>query len=159
MKTDLFSLLKRKAKGIKNTLLPILGVKTEKRYIGNIGEAAAAKYLRKQGYKIKERNFVAAGAEIDIIAVEKGTVVFMEVKTRSYLPTDNRIGEKEARPAASVTPEKQRKIIAASKFYHKDDLKMHRRFDVLEVYLDKDKKVAQIKHLKNTISMDTAYRT
>ena len=87
----------------------ILKILTEKRLKGNLGERAAAKYLKKKGYKILERNLVANGNEIDIVAFDKkrNTVVFTEVKARSI----RGIGSFESRPAASVTPEKQRKII------------------------------------------------
>lgn len=53
---------------------------------GNIGEEIAAKYLEKEGYKILERNFhYSKNAEIDIIALDKTTLVFVEVKTRTNL--------------------------------------------------------------------------
>ncbi len=48
-----------------------------------IGENAAAEFLKKKGYVILERNFRKGYGEIDIIAVKKGTLVFVEVKTRS----------------------------------------------------------------------------
>lgn len=50
--------------------------------MGNIGEAAVCKYLIKKGYKIIERNFSYRGGEIDIIAQDKSTIVFIEVKAR-----------------------------------------------------------------------------
>jgi putative endonuclease len=51
--------------------------------IGNIGEDIACEYLKKIGYKILERNFRIRGGEIDIIAKDKDTLVFVEVKMRS----------------------------------------------------------------------------
>lgn len=51
--------------------------------IGNIGEEAAADYLCKEGYVILERNYRRSIGEIDIIANNKETLVFVEVKTRS----------------------------------------------------------------------------
>ena len=84
----------------------ILKILTVKREIGNIGELAAVKFLRKNGYKILERNYVAAGYEIDIIAENRDYTVFTEVKTRTL----GAQSPKEARPASSVTPEKQRKL-------------------------------------------------
>ena len=50
--------------------------------LGRRGERAAEKYLRRNGYRIVARNFRAAGAEIDIVAMDRDTLVFVEVKTR-----------------------------------------------------------------------------
>lgn len=49
---------------------------------GNYGEDLACEYLKKQGYKIIERNFRIRGGEIDIVAKDGETLVFVEVKTR-----------------------------------------------------------------------------
>ena len=55
---------------------------------GQLGEEIASKYLEKQGYKILERNFhYSKNAEIDIIAMDKQTLVFVEVKARTSLNT------------------------------------------------------------------------
>lgn len=51
--------------------------------IGDRGEAIAVWYLRAKGYQIIERNFFVRGGEIDIIARQGKTLVFIEVKTRS----------------------------------------------------------------------------
>src|SRR5258708_18883381 len=50
--------------------------------LGGRGERAAEKYLRRNGYRIVARNFRAAGAEIDLVAMDGETLVFVEVKTR-----------------------------------------------------------------------------
>ncbi len=50
--------------------------------LGRRGERAAEKYLRRNGYRIVARNFRAAGAEIDLVAMDGETLVFVEVKTR-----------------------------------------------------------------------------
>jgi len=137
----------------------ILKILTEKRLKGNLGERAAAKYLKKKGYKILERNLVAGGNEIDIVAFDKkrNTVVFTEVKARSI----QGIGSFESRPAASVTPEKQRKIISAStRFMSRMGQNTRMRYDVIEVYLENTKgkdKVGEIKHLISAFDFNTAY--
>ncbi|MGH7813881.1 MAG: YraN family protein [Candidatus Binataceae bacterium] len=51
--------------------------------LGQRGERAAERYLKRQGYRIVERNFRAAGAEIDLIAMDGDTIAFVEVKTRT----------------------------------------------------------------------------
>jgi len=50
--------------------------------LGRRGERAAEKYLKRNGYRIVARNFRAAGAEIDLVAMDGETLVFVEVKTR-----------------------------------------------------------------------------
>ena len=136
----------------------ILKALTPRKLIGNLGEDAAIKFLKKRKYKILERNYEDGSHEIDIVAQKDGITVFIEVKTRN-------IGAKSAmepRPASSVTPKKQRSIISAAKHY----AAFHRtsgplRFDVIEVYLeccDKDLSVKEIIHLENTFNYNTAYR-
>jgi putative endonuclease len=50
--------------------------------LGAHGERIAARQLRRSGYRIVSRNFRAAGAEIDLVAMDGETLVFVEVKTR-----------------------------------------------------------------------------
>ena len=133
----------------------ILKVLTERRKTGNVGEDAAAKFLRKHGYRILERNFAELGAEIDIIAKNREYYVFVEVKTRTL----GHQSPKEPRPASSVTPEKQRKIITVAKWYLGTVPKGRRiRFDVIEVYLNEEKEVQRIMHLENAFNYNTAHR-
>ena len=54
----------------------ILKIVTERRKIGNVGERAAAKYLRRHGYKILERNYVFENAEIDNCKKKEGYRVY-----------------------------------------------------------------------------------
>ena len=132
----------------------ILNVLTKKRTLGTRGESEACRYLKKHGYKILRRNFVAEDAEIDIVAECEDATVFVEVKTR----TKESQGNAEARPASAVTPEKQRKILKASKFFPRNPDKAM-RFDVIEViYSSEDMKHPRIEHLISTFNHDTAYR-
>ena len=136
----------------------ILKVLTSKRVTGNFGEKAAAKMLKRHGYRILERNYVAENAEIDIIAKKKDTLAFVEVKTRNI----KSVGRVEARPASSVTPEKQRKIIkAATRYIGYNTSDLRKRFDFIEVYVDSSSgksKVKEIRHLENTFDINSAYR-
>lgn len=135
----------------------ILDILTPKRIIGNLGEREAARFLKKQGYRILERNYTALGAEIDIIARKKDVIAFIEVKARDV----KHLGYKEARPGSSVTPEKQRKIIRAASHYnarHRSDTRL--RLDVIEVYLEtinNKKKVKEIKHIEGAFNLNSAY--
>lgn len=54
-----------------------------KRTLGHRGEELAVRYLRGKGFKILERNHRTPIGEIDIIAEDKGSLVFVEVKTRT----------------------------------------------------------------------------
>ena len=131
----------------------ILKIRTEKREIGNIGEGLAAKFLKKIGYKILEKNYADSGNEIDIIAEDKEHIIFVEVKTRTL----GHQSPKEPRPASAVTPEKQRKIISAAKYFtEKKATQKKMRFDVIEVYLTEEKKADKILHLKSAFNYDTA---
>lgn len=136
--------------------MKILEILTPKRLIGNFGEHEAARLLRKSGYKILKRNYTALDAEIDIIARKDNITAFIEVKTRNV----KGLGYKEARPASSVTPEKQRKIIKAAKYYishNPADTRL--RLDVIEVYLEDSirLKVKEIKHIENAFDLNSAY--
>ena len=136
----------------------ILEILTPKRIIGNLGERAATKLLRKKGYRILERNYTALGAEVDIIARKKDITVFIEVKTRNV----KNLGYKEARPASAVNSEKQRKIIKAAGYYishHPADTRL--RLDVIEVYTENDAndrvRIKEIKHIEDAFDKNTAF--
>ncbi len=60
-----------------------------KRKIGNTAEEIVSNYLKTQGYEVIEKNFTIRGGEIDIIALEANSLVFIEVKYR----TSDRFGE------------------------------------------------------------------
>ena len=135
----------------------ILKILTPKRIVGNFGEKEAARFLRRSGYRILEQNYIACGSEIDVIARKKGVTAFIEVKTRNV----KSLGGKEARPASSVTPEKQRKIIkAASRYNGRNPSDTRLRFDVIEVYIEdgeRGTKVKEIKHLEGAFDLNSAF--
>ena len=135
----------------------ILKILTPQRRIGNLGEKEAARLLRRKGYKILEQNYTACGAEIDIIARRKSLTVFVEVKTRNV----KHLGNEIARPASSVTPEKQRKIIKAAGYYcRRNPADTRWQFDVIEVYTedsDKGTTVKDIKHLEAAFDLNSAF--
>src|SRR5438309_9353337 len=82
------------------------------RVLGERGERAAARFLRRQGLRVLLRGYRARSGEIDLIAREGEILVFVEVKAR-----------RQGVPAEAVTPEKQRRItLAALHFLRKYDL-------------------------------------
>ena len=102
-----------------------------KREIGSGYEEMAAAYLVEQGYTILERNFRDRFGEIDIIAAEGSTLVFVEVKYRR--------GGECGDPAEAVTAEKQRRIRRTAQYYlyKKGDGGEHFcRFDVVAILGD-----------------------
>ncbi len=139
----------------------ILKVLTPRRRLGNLGETAAARYLRRKGYRILERNFVGKWGEIDIIARKRRILCFVEVKTRS-IGAENGL---ETRPAASVNAEKQRRLIRVANEYarrtHKECGCMM-RMDIIEVFTEKNRKdkikVQKLVHIENAFDMNTAYK-
>ncbi len=76
---------------------------------GRRSERLAARHLRWRGYRVLARNFRAAGAEIDLVAMEGDTVVFVEVKARR--------GNVAGTPAAAVDEGKQRRIRRAAEIF------------------------------------------
>ena len=94
---------------------------------GDRGEDLAAQYLEKRGCRILERQFRAKTGEIDIIAEDRGALLFIEVKTRR--PTCF------GAPAQAVGYTKQRRIFRTALLYMQKHGMGERfcRFDVLEV--------------------------
>src|ERR1700722_16719120 len=76
--------------------------------LGRRGEDLAARHLRSLGYKIIQRNFVTPLGEIDIIARDANTLVFVEVKTRM---------QDEPTPEDQVNRHKQHQLTRVGKFY------------------------------------------
>lgn len=97
--------------------------------LGAAGEAEAARYLEKQGYKIVTRNFRGRFGEIDIIAKDRDVLVFVEVKTRSQ----GSLGT----PEEAVTPRKIARITKAAAEYmaanERATSDVNVRFDVVGV--------------------------
>jgi putative endonuclease len=114
---------------------------------GKTGESIAVGFLRSQGYRILEQNYRTGIGEIDIIARDRKTLVFVEVKAR----TSSRFGN----PKSAVTPIKQRKISMVALQYLKATAQMQvkARFDV--VAISSAETSPQIELIKN--AFDLAY--
>ena len=117
--------------------------------IGKIGENAATKFLRRNRYKIVERNIHISHNEIDIIARNKRFIVFVEVKTRS---TDTNMDFKFGTPASAVDAKKQKRTVEAARSFLKCGKYggLQPRFDVFEVFICKNThKLIKINHIEN----------
>ncbi len=117
--------------------------------LGRLGEEQAERFLKEKGYKILSRNFKTKLGEIDIIALDKDTHCFVEVKTRSSL----RFGE----PQEAVSARKQGQISRAALLFLKDHdlLDQRARFDVVAVDFSEGK--AKFDLIKNAFDLDERY--
>ena len=98
-----------------------------RRWFGTRSERAAARFLRRQGFRILARNHTGPLGEIDIIALDGRCIVFVEVRSTG--------GDDPARPAESVDNVKQRRLTdLALDFLRRNRLLGHTaRFDVLAI--------------------------
>jgi len=104
----------------------------KRKRFGQSGEEAAVAFLKKQGYRILEKNYRVKVGEVDIIAEHKKTVVFIEVKSRA--------DEEYEAPIEAVTPHKQHKIIQTAQIFLLRNKIVDRaiRFDVVSISGDPD---------------------
>jgi len=104
----------------------------ERQLIGADGERYAEQCVRRARYIILQRNYRCPAGELDLVALDGGTIVFIEVKTR----TQDGCGS----PLDAVDLRKQRQIRRAAQYY----LSVHRphdrnaRFDVVGVWRERD---------------------
>jgi putative endonuclease len=107
-------------------LINVFKSRTERQLTGQAGEDDALAHLQQHGLRLKERNFLCKGGEIDLIMTEHDTLVFVEVRKRA--------ASQFGGAAASVTAKKQRRLIIAAQVY----LKRYKippacRFDVIAI--------------------------
>jgi putative endonuclease len=95
--------------------------------LGQRGETLACEELEGLGYTIVDRRFRTRFGEIDVIADDHGTLVFVEVKTK----TDSTFSD----PVESVTKDKQRRLVSMAEQYvaYQQNDQMPCRFDVVTV--------------------------
>ena len=107
---------------------------------GKLGEDIAVHYLKQNGYIILDRNFECRQGEIDIIALDKKEIVFIEVKTR----TSNKYGA----PSEAVNKIKQKHMLQTIKYYLyiRNLSDEFIRIDVIEVYINNN--VYKVNHIK-----------
>jgi putative endonuclease len=113
-----------------------------RRLFGNRSENAAARYLRQQGFRILTRNYTCSLGELDLVALEEGCIVFVEVRSTS--------ADDVEQPALSVDAAKQKRLTQLALHY----LSRHRllnqpaRFDVLVLSWPKKHKQPRIVHYR-----------
>ena len=118
----------------------------QKKELGKKGEEVARRFLKKRGYRIIETNYVCKLGEMDLIAKEKDTLVFVEVKTR----TSMYFGP----PQLAVTHFKQRQLskVALSFLKEKKLEDVKARFDVVAILLGQ--KGEEIELIKNAFDLN-----
>jgi putative endonuclease len=120
--------------------------------LGERGEKAAAKYLRRHGYKVLVRRFRTRSGEIDIVCRHQDWLVFVEVKTRE----DEQMGA----PADAVDRIKQRHMTKVALDYLRllDYPEVKFRFDIVEVLLQHGaRKPNDIRLIQNAFEMSEPY--
>lgn len=117
-----------------------MAIKGENRRLGFWGERKAAAYLKKNGYKILERNFKCKAGEVDVIVLKGDVMAFVEVKTRT--------GDYFGQPNEAVDSRRRARYKNAARFYfYFKGLRMEDyivRFDIVEVTGKKE-----INHIEN----------
>jgi len=114
--------------------------------LGERGERAAQRFLRRLGYQIVFSSPRQRYGEVDIIAVDGETVVFVEVKTRRDAT--------QGRPAEAVGAERQQRFTRAALAFLKSHglLEYPSRFDVVEVIWPDEQRRPTIQHLQNAFA-------
>lgn len=114
--------------------------------LGKTGEAAAAEFLRTQGYELIEANWHARVGEIDLVVRQGDQWVFVEVKTRR---------SNSAAPLEAITPRKRERMIRAAYMYanshHIEDGDW--RIDAIAVTLDHNNR-ARIEHIQDVLTWE-----
>ena len=113
--------------------------------LGKEGERVAERFLKGKGYKLVERNYRCAGGEIDLIALDKRVIVFVEVKTRT--------GHGFGTPFEAVEFRKQQKMIHAAQYFLAQRKLQQRdaRFDVVGISWPGREPV--VEHIENAFEL------
>jgi putative endonuclease len=111
--------------------------------LGSRGEDAAVRFLKRLGYRLIERDYDSPLGEIDIIAADGRTVVFVEVKTRTSTDAGH--------PTEAIDNIKQQRMTQSAVGYLKSKrlLDVAARFDVVAVTWPADSRSPHIEHYKN----------
>ena len=114
-----------------------------RRWFGTRSERAAARFLKRRGYRIHARNYTCSHGELNLVALDGDCIVFVEV--RSTETTD------AARPAASVTPSKQQRLTNLALHFLQQHrlLYRHARFDVLALSWPANQREPEVVHHAN----------
>ncbi|MEA1885823.1 MAG: YraN family protein [Bacteroidota bacterium] len=108
--------------------------------LGKNGEQLALKYLKDNGYRVIEKNWLTGRKEIDIIAEDDEFIIFIEVKTR--------MADFQVHPREAVSVPKQRNMIYAAQTYiQRNEIEKEARFDIISIIMDGPKH--ELEHVKD----------
>ncbi|MFZ5918159.1 MAG: YraN family protein [Chloroflexota bacterium] len=117
---------------------------TTRRSLGRLGEELAARALIERGYRVHARNWHCPAGEVDIVAQDGETLVFVEVKTRR--------GRDFGTPEEGVTPAKQARLIELAAAYVQEyDWPGDWRIDVAAVELSSQGRLLRVEIVKNAV--------
>ena len=107
--------------------------------LGRRGEKAGARFLKRLGYRILAANYQSPAGEIDLVAADGDTLVFVEVKTRR--------SDAAAEPENSVNFHKRCQVTRAARYFitHQNAQHLPCRFDVLSILMP-DSGQVQVEH-------------
>jgi putative endonuclease len=113
--------------------------------LGQSGERLASDYLRKEGYEVVERNVRRPEGEIDLVALDKDTLVFVEVKLRR--PG----GAGKATEALSEAKKRRMAELAVAYAADHPDLPQLLRVDLIAIDLKVDGSVGSVQHVRSAV--------
>jgi putative endonuclease len=121
-------------------------VRDGRRRLGAFGERLAAAHLAAKGYRIRARNYRCREGEIDIVAQDGETLVFVEVRTRR--------GDALGTPAESITAIKESRLVAAATAYVQalSQPPADQRIDVVAVQLSPGGRLLAIDHIEGAVT-------
>ncbi len=117
----------------------------QRQSLGRMGESLAGAFLKNKGYTILEKNWHTPYGEIDLIARQNESIVFVEVKTRS----NNSLGP----PEISITPRKAEHMRGAAEYYiqQHSETQAEWRIDLVTILLQPGAPAA-IDHFENVLA-------
>ena len=126
-----------------------MGNKTDKRKLGDLAEDKVVEYVKQKKWKVLCRNFEKPWGEIDIVARDKKTVVFIEVKASDAASSS------DFNPEDHFDHKKRGKVVRTSHSYlaeNKYPEDTDYRIDLAAVDLDFEARVARVRYYKNAIA-------
>jgi putative endonuclease len=117
----------------------------KRRETGILGENLACEFLGKNSYSIIEKNYRCPGGEVDIVARQQDTLVFVEVRTKR----SRRFGS----PEESITPTKMEKLRTVAAYYWQshNNLPESWRIDVVAIQLNSRGRASRIELIENAV--------
>lgn len=121
---------------------------TARAALGSAGERLAAGWLEARGYRVLARNWRCAYGELDVVAEERGELVFVEVKTRR--------GVAHGAPEEAITASKRAHLIAAAQCYLMEQQRETQpcRIDIVAIQLDEQGRLMDVRHYRGAVALE-----